>query len=89
MPGSHLVNCLEGLGSVALLEEVWPCWRKHGLDGGGVLLGLSSEVSNVNSKLVEQDVGLSFFPSTTPVCCHVLHHDGYGLTPETVSKPLN
>lgn len=89
MPGSHLVNCLEGLSSMALLEEVWRCWRKHGLVGGGVLLGLSFEVSEVNSKLVEQDVGLSFFPSTTPACCHALHHDDCGLTLETVSKPFN
>lgn len=78
MPGSHLVNCLEGLSSMALLEEVWHCWRKHGLVGGGVLLGLSFELSEVNSKLVEQDVGLSFFPSTIPACCHALHHDDCG-----------
>ena len=25
----------EGLGGVALLEEVWPCWRRCGLVGGG------------------------------------------------------
>lgn len=30
IPGSHLVNCLEGLGCVALLEEVWPCCRRCG-----------------------------------------------------------
>lgn len=63
MPGSHLVKCLEGLGSETLLEEVWPCWRKHGLVVRGMLLGLNSEVSEVNSKLVEQDVGLSFLPA--------------------------
>ena len=28
----------EGLGGVALLEEVWPCWRRCGLVGGGVAL---------------------------------------------------
>jgi hypothetical protein len=37
--------CLERLrrcglvgGGVALLEEVWPCWRRCGLVGGGVAL---------------------------------------------------
>jgi hypothetical protein len=25
-------------GGVALLEEVWPCWRRCGLVGGGVAL---------------------------------------------------
>jgi hypothetical protein len=36
---------------VALLEEVWPCWRRCGLVGGGMSRGLSFEVSKVFIRL--------------------------------------
>jgi len=33
-----LVQEVALLGGVALLEKVWPCWRRCGLVGGGVAL---------------------------------------------------
>ena len=45
MLSPQLVNCLGRIrrcdlvgGGVALLEEVWPCWRKCGFVGGTVSL---------------------------------------------------
>lgn len=41
----------ERLESVAMLEEVCPCWRKCGL-GGSVSVKLGFEVSKVHATLV-------------------------------------
>jgi len=37
----------EGLGGVASLEEAWHHWRRRGLIGGGVSLGVGFEFSKV------------------------------------------
>jgi hypothetical protein len=36
-------------GGVALLEEMWPCWRRCGLVGGDVSVGVGFEVSKAHT----------------------------------------
>ena len=38
------------LGGVAFLEEVWPFWRRCGLVGGSLSLGLGFEVSEAQAR---------------------------------------
>ena len=60
-------------GGVALLEEVWPCWRRCGLVGGGVLqevgLGLwgfrcSSQAMSHSVFLLPVDPDIEFLVSS-------------------------
>ena len=70
------------LGSVSLLEWVWPCWRKCVTVGVGFEVSYAQDTANVSVNfLLLQGIGLSV---ATPVphlyaCCHTLCRDDKGL----------
>ena len=68
------------LGGVALLEEVWPYWRKCVTVGAGFGVSYAQDLPSVEHSLflaADQDTELSAtsLAPYLPGCCHVSHHD--------------
>lgn len=72
---------------MVLLEDMWACWRSHGIVGGDVSLDLGFEVSDVLTRAsvclcmlpVDKNMALSYFCTVPAHLALFSHHDYDGL----------